>query len=91
MIDFKKYVNDEENISFLEDLRYEMQVSHSEVVLEYKGYTFSVEPILDKIEIYDNTKECVAIFDSFDDFLLNFKLEGKPFIELLDDIDYGVS
>ncbi len=86
MIDLRKYLTDENDISFMQEL-YEIVSGQSDVKLRYKSWGFLLEPLGTKIEIW-HEGECVAKFESLDDMLLNYLLDGKPFIEQVEYIDY---
>ena len=77
------YNSDEE---FLEVLlnAYKTQ---SNICLKFEEIKFLFHPMGEKINIYINDSELV--FNSFNDFVDNFKIDGKTFKVLLPDIDFG--
>jgi len=78
------YDTDEE---FLQGLR-EAANTQSNVELCYKDINFCFHPYgVNSIKIYIGEEE--LYFDDFDDFYNNFKIDGKPFKEILPDVDFG--
>lgn len=88
MIDFKKYGLDDETIEFITETEDWCIAGQSEMVLEYKGYTFGIEPLGEEVLLVDKTGE-IGRYDSFENMLLNHKIDGKPVIELAKDLEYS--
>lgn len=88
MIDFSKYNFDHEDIEFLLQTEDWCINCQSEIVLEYKGYSFCIEPSGKEVQIVDKSG-VIGEFASFDDMLLNYKIDGKPLIELVKELEYG--
>ncbi len=88
MIDLKTYLTDENDINFVQEL-YEIIISgQSSVELSYKNFAFLLEPMGKIIEIW-HEGVCVAKFGSFDDMLLNYLLDDKPFIKQIPSVDFS--
>lgn len=87
MIDFIKYNLDKNDLEFVLNL-YASIETRSEVTLQYKDYSFLVEPCGEKIILWHCGNE-VARYDCLDDMLLQFKLDDKSFIEQIAQIDYA--
>jgi hypothetical protein len=84
--DFGKMMT-KDDIEFLNDIRAALGVdSLSEVDLIYKGKAFSIEPEENKFVVYGFEKP--LSFNTVDDVFNNLLLDGKPFIERLNDIMY---
>ena len=87
MIDFTKYNLDEDDIFIIETI-YDSCASVTNLTLCYKNQLlFDLDsPDCHKITAYfsdDNFEE----FESVDELLLNFKIDGKPLIEVVKDLD----
>ena len=87
MIDFSKFHLDNEEIEFINDIKEDIN-NQNEILLEYKGYSFCIEPSGQELTIVDS-KGLVGEYACFDDFLLNQKIDGKPFIEILKELEYS--
>lgn len=88
MIDLKKIVKDEKDLQLLEEICEDVGLnSQSEVFLKYKSFYFFLEPHGEEIEVFSD-KNSIGVYKNFDDFLLNFKIDGKSFIELISEIEY---
>ncbi len=87
MIDINKCLTDEDDLSFIQELRDFVETQRS-VELCYFDFSFLLEPLGRRVEIWCNG-ECVSSYDSFDDMLLNYFLDGKPFIEQIAYIDFA--
>lgn len=89
MIDFTKYNLDEDDIRFLAQIEDWCIGGQSEIILEYKGRTFVLEPSGKTIQVVEVADEVAGEYENFDDLLLNHKIDGKPLIELVKDLEYG--
>lgn len=89
MLDLTKYNLDDDDIEFLLQTEDWCINGQSEIILEYKGRTFVLEPSGKSIQVVEVADEIAGIYDSFDDLLLNYKIDGKPLIELVKDLEYG--
>ena len=88
MIDLTKYNFDDDDIVFLLQTEDWCINGQSEIVWEYKGYSFCIEPSGKEVQLVDETG-VVGEYASFDEMLLNHKIDGKPLIELVKDLEYG--
>ena len=88
MLDLTKYNLDEDNIQFIRQTEDWCINGQSEIILDYKGFSFCVEPHGESVEVYSYGKT-LGTYKSFDDMLLNFKIDEKPLIELVADLEYG--
>ena len=89
MIDLKKYVNNEEDLNFLKEIAYALSPDClSEVELSFKGRKiFSIEPVDSKYVVF-GLGEPIE-FEKIEDVFMKLTIEGKTFIEQVDDIDYA--
>ena len=73
---------------FLEDIKQAVGVdSQMEVFLRYKEFPFMLEPHGEQIDVRSKG-EVLGCYDNFDDMAKNFMLDGKTFIERIDEIEY---
>ena len=89
MIDLTKYNLDDDDIIFLIEIENACINGQNEVVLEYKGKSFVLEPHGKAVQVVVAVDTIVGDYESFDDLLLNHKIDGKPLIELVKDLEYG--
>lgn len=77
-----------ENKDLLKDIQQALDVdSQCEVFLRYKDFLFFLEPHGKKIEV----KSCGKVlgrYNSFEEMINNFTLEGKSFVERISEIEY---
>lgn len=88
MIDFTKYDLDKDDIKFILEIKDACIKKQNEVVLEYMGNSFVIEPSGEAVMVYANNK-MLGTYKSFDDMLLNHKINGKTLICLVKDLDFG--
>ena len=88
MIDLTKYNLDNDDIMFLIQTEDWCINGQSEIILAYKGKSFVLEPHGKCVHVYA-CGEVLGEYESFDDLLLNYKIDGKPLIELVKDLEYG--
>ena len=88
MIDLTKYNFDDDDVLFLTEIEDACINGQNEIILEYKGYSFCIEPSGKEVQLVDETG-VVGEYASFDEMLLNHKIDGKPLIELVKDLEYG--
>ncbi len=88
MIDIKKYLTDENDIQFIKDL-YDCVEGQNEIPLSYKDNVFMFCPTGKAVYIHGFEGIENTLYDTLDDMLLNFMLDGKPFIEQIDYIDFA--
>ena len=88
MIDLTKYNLEDDDIEFLIQTEDWCINGQSEIILEYKGSSFVLEPHGKKVEVYAYGKT-LGEYASFDDLLLNHKIDDKPLIELIKELEYG--
>lgn len=89
MIDFSKYDLSKEDIEFILQVEDFCINGQSEIVLEYKGKTFVLEPHGKSVQVIVAVDKIVGDYKSFEDLLLNHKIDGKPLIQLIKDIEHG--
>ncbi len=86
-IDFKKYTNNQGKLDFLESTKDYLEGG---IWLSFKcgEYRFHADPFgFHSVKIYVEGEE-IASFDTIEDFFLKFMIDGKPFIERIEEIDY---
>ncbi len=88
MLDLTKYNLDDDNILFLIEIENACINDQNEIILEYRGKSFVLEPYGKFIHVYAYD-EVLGEYESFDDLLLNHKIDGKPLIELVKELEYG--
>lgn len=81
------YKLSEDDYDFLLKIKDMVLESQSFVDLKYKDELFMLEYVSEKIEVWSKG-DLKGMFNSFDEFLLNFKLDGKSFIEMVSEIDF---
>ena len=89
MIDLTKYNFDDDDIIFLIEIEDACINGQNEIELAYKGKSFVLEPHGKAVQVVVPVDTIVGDYESFDDLLLNHKIDGKPFIELVKDLEYG--
>ena len=73
---------------FLEDIKGAVGVdSQMEVFLKYKEFPFVLEPHGEQIDVCSKG-EVLGHYKDFADMVNNFMIDGKPFIEQIDEIEY---
>lgn len=87
MIDLKKYNLNENDIEFISQLKNDCITCQNEVTLTYNGKSFVLEPRGNAVHVYAYGKD-LGDYESFDDLLLNHKIDGKALIELVSKLDY---
>ena len=88
MIDLTKYNFDDDDVIFLLEIEDACINGQNEIILDYKGKGFVLEPHGKAVQVY-GYGEVLGDYDSFDDLLLNYKIDDKPLIELIKDLEYG--
>ena len=89
MIDLREYVKDSDELEYLEELR-ACEKCFTETSFDYKGREFIIEPHGERICVYENVEGSSEYFyQDMDDFFLNFRLDGKPFIECVSEIAFS--
>ena len=89
MIDLTKYNLDDDDITFLTQTEDWCINGQSEITLKYKGFSFVLEPYGKTIKVVEEADKIAGVFESFDDLLLNYTINGQPMIELVKDLEYG--
>ena len=89
MIDLTKYSLDDDDIIFLIEIENACINGQNEIILEYKGETFVLEPHGKAVQVVVAVDTIAGDYESFDDLLLNHKIDGKPLIELIKELEYG--
>ena len=86
MVDYSKYNLSEDSLQFIKDL-HDIEEGQSFIDLIYKNtLPFDIEMMGGQVYVFFSDENFFT-FDTMDDMILNFKLDGKPFIECIDDID----
>ncbi len=88
MIEFEKYNLDDEDIQFFLRMEDYCINGQSELILEYKGKSFVLEPSGKTVQVYAYG-ETLGKYENFDDLFLNHKIDGKSLIELIKDLEFG--
>ncbi len=88
MIDLTKYSFNDDDIIFLLEIEDACINGQSEIILQYKDKSFVLEPHGKAVQVY-GYGEVLGDYESFDDLLLNYKIDGRPLIELVKELDYG--
>ncbi len=88
MIDLTKYNLDDDDIEFWHRTEDWCINGQSEIILQYKDKSFVLEPHGKAVQIYAYG-EVLGEYKSFDDLLLNYKIDGMPLIELAKELEYG--
>ena len=87
-MDFKKYLSNEEDIEFVEEIAGALSTDcQCEVFLKYGELPLLLEPHGEKIEVWSHgvmLARCINI----DDLFLNFKLNEKPFVLCTVDMEF---
>ena len=89
MIDLTQYNFDDDDIEFLLQIEDWCINGQSEIILAYKGKTFVIEPLGKAVQVVVAAGTIAGEYESFDDMLLNHKIDGKPLVELMKDLEYG--
>ena len=89
MLDLTKYTLDNDDILFLTEIEDACINGQNEIILEYKGNTFVLEPYGKAVQVVVAPDTVIGDYESFDDLLLNHKIDGKSFIELVHELEYG--
>ena len=89
MIDLTKYNLNDDDIMFLIQTEDWCINGQSEIILDYKGKTFVLEPSGKTVQVVEVADQVAGKYESFDDLLLNYKIDGKPLIELVKELEYG--
>ncbi len=87
-VDFTKYNLDDDDIQFLLQTESWCIDGQSEIILEYKGKAFVLEPHGKAVQVYAYGED-LGDYESFDDLLLNHKIDGMPLIALVKELEYG--
>ncbi len=88
MIDLTRYNLDDEDIEFLRQTEDWCINGQSEITLQYKEKSFVLEPHGSAVQVYAYG-EVLGEYESFDDLLLNYKIDGRSLIELVKELEYG--
>ena len=88
MINLNEYIQDEEEILFLEEIRLALSEDYqNEVLLKYKDIPLLLEPHGKEVQVWSKEKQ-LGVYETVDDMLLKLVLDGKAFIERIAEIDY---
>ena len=89
MIDLTKYDLEDDDILFIIEIENACINGQNEIILEYKGKSFVLEPFGKAVQVVEVANKIAGIYKSFDDLLLNYKVDNHPLIELVKDLEYG--
>ena len=89
MIDLTQYNLDDDDVAFLLEIEDACINGQNEIILEYKGKSFVLEPLGQIVQVVEVADQVAGKYESFDDLLLNYKINGKPLIELVKELEYG--
>lgn len=89
MLNLTKYNLDDDDIVWLYQIRDWCIKGQSEIILEYKGKSFVLEPHGEEVEVVEAVDRVVGKYKDFDDLLLNHKIDGKSLIELVPELQFG--
>lgn len=87
MIDLQQYGLDKDDLDFLRMIQEDFE-NQNEVDLQYKDYSFCIEPSGTELSVVDRSG-CRGTYQGFDDLFLHFILDGHPLIELVKDLEFG--
>ncbi len=88
MIDLTKYNLGNDDILFLEEIEDSCINSQNEIILEYNGKSFVLEPLGQAVQVVEVANKVAGRYESFDDLLLNYKIDGKTLIEIVKELEY---
>ncbi len=88
MLDLAKYNLEDDDILFLTEIEDACINGQNEIILEYKGESFVLEPHGKAVQVYAYG-EVLGRYESFDDLLLNHRVEGKTLVEIVKELEYG--
>ena len=88
MIDYLGYQLSVEDKAFLDELIEFLIHDQTPVVLACNDFSFQVEPYGNRLEVW-RLGSMINRFDNIEELFLNFKINGKPFIEVVSDIEYS--
>lgn len=87
MIDLTKYNFNSDDLQFLKMIKADIE-NQNEINLQYNEYAFCIEPSGNELTVCDNSGD-IGEFNGFDELFSNFKIEGKPLIELVPFLDFA--
>lgn len=88
MLNFDNLPLGNEDKAFLTEIRETLSPNcQNEVFLKFKDFPFYLEPRGDEIYVFNNNT-LLYLAKNFSDLIYNFYLEGKPFIEQIEFIEY---
>ena len=88
MIIYENYNLSDDDIQFLIETEDWCINGQCEIILTYKDKSFVLEPNGKALQVYAYG-EILGNYESFDDLLLNHKIDGTPLIELVKELEYG--
>lgn len=89
MLDLTKYSLDDDDIIFLLEIEDACINGQNEIILEYKEKSFVLEPLGKAVQVVEVAGKVVGKYESFDALLLDYRIDGKPLIELIKELEYG--
>ncbi|MBQ8689960.1 MAG: hypothetical protein IJ515_06325 [Clostridia bacterium] len=89
MLDLTKYNLEDDDILFLREIEDACINGQNEIILEYKGKSFVLEPLGKAVQVVEVADKIAGRYESFDDLLLNYKVEGKTLIEIVKELEFG--
>ena len=87
MKEYYGYSVSDEDFDFIEDMEGIIE-SQCGFVIESSYYGMSLDPVEDYIEIW-HLGEHITNVSSIKDLLLNFEVNGKKLIEIIEDFDFS--
>lgn len=87
-MNYEKYNLSNDNIELLMSIENCCVNGQNEIILNYKNSAFVLEPHGEEIGVYAYG-HVLGRYSSFEDLLLNHKINGVPLIELVDELDFG--
>lgn len=85
--DLFDFAKTEDVKSFLKDILEDLTISQTPINLLYKDYGFQIDPGGRGAEVW-HLGEMVGKYETIEDLFFNFRLDGKPFIERISEIEY---
>lgn len=78
---------DENDLKFLDRIKCDCE-NLNEVILQYNDKSFVIDPHGKKIEVYAYG-ETLGFYEDCEDLFLNHRIDGKPLITLIKQLDFG--
>ena len=85
-MDLEKYIQDKDGLEMLSEIKACMD-TQSPFELGRGDFSFLVEPQGPVLDVWRNEKS-IALYKNLEDFCLNFKIDGVPFIEIIGEFEF---